>query len=150
MDEDLKQNLTATDTWVRGFFMVLFVIIYGIAEAVLYLIVIFQFFHTLLTRKPNNSVLDFSENLCAYLYEILLYISFNSHELPFPFADWPNESDGAVVEPGSAIKAKVVEPAAEPVKPAKPAKPAKKVRKKTGGDIERVLQADKNDQLSAW
>ena len=118
MDEDLKQNLTATDTWVRGLFMVLFLIIYGVAEVVFYLIVIFQFFHTLLTRKPNTPVLDFSENLCAYLYEILLYLSFNSHELPFPFTDWPNERDELVGEQAIATEAEVVEPAVAPVEPA--------------------------------
>ena len=83
-----------------------------------YLIVIFQFFHTLLTRKPNTPVLDFSENLCAYLYEILLYLSFNSHELPFPFTDWPNERDELVGEQAIATEAEVVEPAVAPVEPA--------------------------------
>jgi hypothetical protein len=94
MDEDLKQNLTATDTWVRGLFMILFLIVYGCAKAVLYLIVFFQFFHTLFTGRPSSPLLDFSENLCAYIYEILLYISFNSNDMPFPFAPWPDEGGG--------------------------------------------------------
>lgn len=111
MDENLRKNLTATDTWVRGLFMVLFLIAYGAAKAVLYLIVFFQFFHTLLTGKPNNPLLDFSENLCAYLYEILLYISFNSNDLPFPFATWPNERGGYEAEQVIVTDAEESEPA---------------------------------------
>lgn len=91
MDEDLKQNLKAGNTWMRGFFMVLFVVIYGIAEGIWFLIVVFQFVHTLITRKPSDPLLDFSEHLCAYLYETLLYVSFNTDERPFPFAPWPGE-----------------------------------------------------------
>ena len=98
MRESLRQNLTATDTWVRGLFMLLFMIIYGVAKSVWYLIVLFQFIHTLFKGKPNDPLLDFSENLCAYLYEILLYVSFSSHDLPFPFAPWPSEGVGYVYE----------------------------------------------------
>ena len=85
MDRHLKQNLTATETWVRGLYMLLFLIVYNVAEAVLLLIVVFQFIHNLVTRKSNGPLLDFSDNLCAYLYEIWLYLSFNSNALPFPF-----------------------------------------------------------------
>jgi len=94
MDKQLKQNLKAENTWVRGFFMVLFLIIYGISEGIWFLIVLFQFIHTLFTSKPSDPLLDFSENLCAYLYETLLYVSFNSDERPFPFAPWPGEQAG--------------------------------------------------------
>ena len=117
MDQDLKQNLTATDTWVRGLFMILFLIVYGVAKAVLYLIVFFQFFHTLLTGKPNSPVLEFSENLCAYLYEILLYISFNSNEMPFPFAPWPDEGDDDEDEHVSIAEVKADEPEEVPDEP---------------------------------
>jgi len=120
MDKELKQNLTATDTWVRALFMLLFLFVYGVAKAVFYLIVIFQFFHALITRHANDSLLDFSENLCAYLYEILLYLAFNSHDLPFPFADWPNERGQYEGESASVTEkaAEPEEPASEPEEPA--------------------------------
>lgn len=111
MDEDLRHNLTATDTWVRGLFMLLFMIIYGFAKGIWYLIVLFQFVHTLLTGKPSGPLLDFSENLCAYLYEILLYVSFNSHERPYPFAPWPTERAGYEDEQASTAKEEAGEPA---------------------------------------
>lgn len=99
MDEELRKNLTAADTWVRGVFMVLFAIVYGVAIGVLFLVIPFQFCHTLFVGKPSDPLLDFSENLCAYVYEILLYVSFNSDERPFPFAPWPSERTGYAEEP---------------------------------------------------
>tara|TARA_Y100000310_G_scaffold93800_1_gene91357 strand:+ start:2507 stop:2941 length:435 start_codon:yes stop_codon:yes gene_type:complete len=96
MDEDLRKNLTRADTWVRGLFMCLFMVVYTFAIGIWFLIVPFQFGHTLIVGKPNDPVLDFSENLCAYLYEILTYVSFGSEARPFPFGPWPNERTGYV------------------------------------------------------
>ena len=55
-------------------------------------------------------MLDFSENLCAYLYEILLYVSFNSSELPFPFAAWPDASDDDEFQPKTIATVQEDEP----------------------------------------
>ena len=110
MDEDLRKNLTSAGTWVRGVFMVLFAIVYGVAIGVLFLIIPFQFCHTLFVGKPSDPLLDFSENLCAYLYEILLYVSFNSDERPFPFAPWPNERARYAEEPVSAANEETNDP----------------------------------------
>jgi hypothetical protein len=91
MSDQLKESLTRSSTWMRGVFMLLFVVIYGFAEAIWFLVVVFQFVHALVTGKPNLSLMEFSENLCAYIYEILLFLSFNTEERPFPFAPWPAE-----------------------------------------------------------
>jgi hypothetical protein len=59
---------------------------------------LFQFVHTLFVGKPSNAVLDFSESLSAYIYEILLYVSFSSQDRPFPFGPWPGEQDNYIDE----------------------------------------------------
>mgnify|MGYP001178544196 FL=1 len=110
MDEEIRKNLTATDTWVRGVFMSLFVIIYTVAIGVWFLIVPFQFGHTLFVGKPSDPLLDFSENLCAYLYEILLYVSFSTEVRPFPLGPWPNERPGFVEEQVGVVDAEPDEP----------------------------------------
>ena len=111
MDEELKRNLTATYTWMRGPFMLLFLVIYGLAEGIWFLIALFQFIHTLFTGKPSDPLLDFSENLCAYIYEILLYVSYSSDERPFPFSPWPNERTSYAAERVSPVEEEPVEPA---------------------------------------
>jgi hypothetical protein len=84
MDKETRLNLTASDTWIRGIFMLFFIIVYSLAIGIWYL--------------PSNAVLDFSESLSAYIYEILLYVSFSSQDRPFPFGPWPGEQDNYIDE----------------------------------------------------
>jgi hypothetical protein len=85
-----KEHVVATATWARGFFILLFALIYTVAEAVLWLMVIVQFGFKLLTGKANLRLLEFSQRLSVFIYQILLYITFNSESKPFPFSDWPS------------------------------------------------------------
>ena len=93
MKEDVKKNLKNTNVWLRFIFMILFVIIYqSIAIIVMALVIIFQFVFTLITGSPNPKVEPFSRQLAKYIYEILLFLSYNTEEKPFPFSDWPSDS----------------------------------------------------------
>jgi hypothetical protein len=78
MDEDLKQNLKAHKTWMRGLYIVIFTIFYGIAEIVLFAVVLFQFLLNLFTGKANQRLLKLGQSLSSYIYQICLYITFNS------------------------------------------------------------------------
>jgi len=91
MSTELKENLGSGDTWKRGLFILLFAIIYSVAEVVLWAIVLFQFGSHLIIRRSNESLLEFSRGLNAYFYQILQFISFRSEEKPYPFNDWPSE-----------------------------------------------------------
>jgi|ERR687891_117038 hypothetical protein len=84
-----KEHILATATWVRGLFIILFALVYSVAEAVLWLMVMIQFGFKLLTGETNQRLLDFSQRLSTFIYQILLYITFNSESKPFPFSDWP-------------------------------------------------------------
>ena len=91
---DLKQNLRAKTTWLRGFFILVFAAIWAVAEIVLVLLVTFQFLTSLFAGKPNAQLLHFGKNLSRYIYEILLFLSYNVEEKPFPFRDWPSVQEG--------------------------------------------------------
>ena len=43
MESDLKQHVTSKKTWIRGFYILLFAVIYSITEIVLFAVVLFQF-----------------------------------------------------------------------------------------------------------
>gem|GEM_PF-246245 len=90
MDNEIKSSLTATDTWMRGLYMLLFTVIYSVTEFVLGLIVVFQFIHVLFSRDTNERLLDFSSDLSVYIYQMLQFLTFNSEAKPYPFAVWPN------------------------------------------------------------
>lgn len=89
MEPMTKERLADRNIWVRALYALFCLIAYSIAETILTLIVIFQFFAALLTGKVHEATLKFSTNLTAYVYQILQFVTFNSETLPFPFSDWP-------------------------------------------------------------
>ena len=89
MDQELKQNLKEKQTWLRGLYMVMFMVFYGIAEIVLFAVVVFQFLLVLFTSKTNPRLLKLGQSLSTYAYQILVYLTFNSNYQPYPFGAWP-------------------------------------------------------------
>ena len=105
MDEQLKQHLSAKETWKRGLFILIFAFLYSIAEVVIAAIVLFQFLATLFTGTPNDRLLSFSETLTRYVYQILQFVTYTSDYLPYPFGTWPEPSAGASAQPPTATAA---------------------------------------------
>ena len=114
MDDRIKERLTRRAVWVRALFIVFFGIAFGIAELLVWVVVIVQFFIVLFTGRANDKLLAFGNNLSAYLWRVLRYQTFNTESQPFPFDDWPDEKVGDnpwMEEPGTA-EASPEEPAA--------------------------------------
>ena len=89
MNPELKQHLTASETWLRGLFILIFAVIFGVAEILLTAVVVFQFLATLFSGEPNARLRAFGWSLAAFIYQIVTFITFNSDERPFPFSPWP-------------------------------------------------------------
>lgn len=87
----VRDNLKSAEHWQRGFFILLFSLLYSIAEVVLWTIVVFQFGSTLITGHANERLRDFSSSLNRYIYDVLQYLTYRSDIRPFPFMDWPDE-----------------------------------------------------------
>ena len=88
MDEQINDNLKKLSTWKRLFFMLLFAVIMALVRMLLWGVVLLQVGSLLLTGKVNNHILNFGRSLSVYIYHILLFLTFNTDSLPFPFADW--------------------------------------------------------------
>ena len=97
--QDPKTNVTRGATWLRGLFMLLFAVIFNIAEILLGVIVVFQFLHVLVTGAPMPRLVGFGESVGRFIYQILRYLTFNTEDRPFPFADWPGEAPAAPPPP---------------------------------------------------
>jgi len=78
--------------WVRGAYILLFGFIYSAAEVVMIAVVVLQFLFLLFTQEKNEKVLLFGAELSAFLYHVFRYLTFNTDERPFPFADWPKNN----------------------------------------------------------
>jgi hypothetical protein len=44
----------------------------------------------LFTGDTNERLLTLGQNLSTYVYQITLFLTFNSDEHPYPFGDWPD------------------------------------------------------------
>ena len=42
----------------------------------------------------HHDLAGFGQSLATYTYQIVMYLTFNTEEQPFPFADWPSGPPG--------------------------------------------------------
>ncbi len=106
MDDDLRQHMTASETWLRGLFMLLFVFLLLVARVVTGAVVVIQFLFTVFTGQCNENLREFGASLAMYVYQTLLFVTYNSESKPFPLSPWPSRDNaepaaGVVVEPVS-------------------------------------------------
>ncbi|WP_232788007.1 DUF4389 domain-containing protein [Paraglaciecola sp. MB-3u-78] len=94
MNETTKATLTNLDTWKRGLFMVVFAIISGVAKLVVTLVAVFQFITLLFKGQTNEAMIPLGQNLSTYLYQITLFLTFKTDEMPFPFIPFPDGAPG--------------------------------------------------------
>lgn len=113
MDDDLKQNLTASETWIRGLFILLFVFLLVIARVVTGAVVVIQFLFTVFTGQTNENLRNFGASLASFIYQALLFVTYNTDDKPFPFSPWPTPIQAAAPVAGHdepATQEEIAEP----------------------------------------
>jgi len=100
MKEEIKQRLQKKEIWQRGLYILLFMFIYGFSTFLIISIIFFQYITLILTGKTNELLVGFSQSLSTYIYQIIVFLSFNSDQSPFPFNAWPNgtPNDGKLIK----------------------------------------------------
>lgn len=94
MADDTRENLTKSSTWIRLIYIVLFSITFNVAELVIAVITVVQFFTVLLSGgDPNKRLQDFGRTLGAYLRELVAFLTYESDDKPFPVGPWPEAED---------------------------------------------------------
>jgi hypothetical protein len=92
MGNELQDHLKQPGTWQRIFFMLIFAVIIGFVRIMLWALVLFQVVSALLTGAANPNALKFGKVLSDYLYQILLFLTYNTDNMPFPFSEWGEAS----------------------------------------------------------
>lgn len=75
--------------WMRILFTALFWLIFYVSQLVVLAVVVAQAGFVILTGAPNHHLLVLGDRLAHYVQEILRYVTFNTDQRPFPFADFP-------------------------------------------------------------
>ncbi len=95
MDENIKSSLRARGTWLRLAYMILFAIIIYVTGIVTTVVVVLQFLSKLFTGGVNAQLQGFGQSLGSYLSEIVCFLTFQTEDMPYPFAHWPSGAPGA-------------------------------------------------------
>jgi len=86
----VEENLKSGTTWMRGLFMLISCILASVAFTAGSVIVVLGFFWVLFTGEVNRQVREAGQSVATYLYNIALYLTFNTDEKPFPLGgEWP-------------------------------------------------------------
>lgn len=93
MDEQLKSNLTSSKQWTRLVYMLLFGLFLNVASFVVTVLVILQFAYTLFAGSNHQKLRTWSYSLSKYIEQGLMFLTFNSENKPFPFAEWPEDKE---------------------------------------------------------
>lgn len=92
-DASLEENLRNRSTWKRFLFMIVVAVLFWLGVIVGIIVILLQFFWVLFTGKTKKEFSAVGRQLAEYSREIVLYMSFNTDERPFPFdRDWPSSS----------------------------------------------------------
>ncbi len=79
--------------WMRGLFMIIFLILMNVAATVLAVIAIVQFFWLLFKSERNEGLTSFGFSLGKWFRDVARFQSADTDVKPFPWAEWPSEDD---------------------------------------------------------
>lgn len=89
MTTETENTINERTIWNRGLYMLIFIPCLGVAKFVAFVVIVFQFLSVLLTGSTNSKLLLFGQSLSTYIYQGMLFLTFNSETHPYPIGDWP-------------------------------------------------------------
>ena len=98
-----NMSLTNVDTWIRLAYMVLFALLVMAARLVVSIVVVLQFALVLVFGKDNENLRNLGQGLGKWVYQAIMFLTFNSNDKPFPFDEWP------ILDPSEGYSVKATE-----------------------------------------
>ena len=74
--------------WIRLLYMLLFVLIANIVEAVVLITMIVQFIMKVSTGNANARLQSLGRQLGAYIQAIIGFLTYHTDAMPYPFSPW--------------------------------------------------------------
>lgn len=93
MEEQINLRLSQVEIWKRIFLMLLFAVVITIVRWLAWAVILLQLFFTLISGEKNSHILSFGRGLAIYDYHLLLFLTFGTDILPFPFSPWAMQAD---------------------------------------------------------
>jgi hypothetical protein len=90
MTEETTTSYKDRNVWLRGLYMLIFIFFLGVTKFVTFVVVFFQFLTVLFISKTNERLVRLGQSLSTYQYQIIMFLTYDSEEHPFPMGDWPD------------------------------------------------------------
>ena len=100
-----KVPFANSDTWVRFAYMALYTVLLLAARLVISILVLVQFVLVLFSGKDNENLRNLGQGLGKWVYQTIMFLTFNSENKPFPFDEWPqiDPSEGYQVRAAETV-----------------------------------------------
>ena len=85
-----KKTLMSGETWIRLAYMLLFILLLMAARLIITLVVVVQFLVVLVSGSDNENLRNLGQGLGKWVYQCVMFLTFNSDNKPFPFDEWPD------------------------------------------------------------
>lgn len=83
-------TLSNPAVWMRGLFMLLLLLAFGVAQGLLWVAALVQFLWLLFAGEPNGALAQFGKSLSRWLADTGRFLVCASEVKPFPWAPWPS------------------------------------------------------------
>jgi hypothetical protein len=87
--EQRKSSFSDSAIWMRGLYMLLLVLAFGVAQTLLCVTAIAQFLWLLFNGEANSQLAQFGNSLSRWLADAARFLTGASDAKPFPWAAWP-------------------------------------------------------------
>ena len=91
MSDEIIEVKEENSIWIRGLYMLLFGLLYSVAEVVLWTVVLVQFIYRIFNDETQPRLLELGASVARYIYQVLRFLVCNTEVMPFPFSDWPEK-----------------------------------------------------------
>lgn len=71
--------------WLRGLWMLLFAILFGVAQSILGLAAVVQFLWLLIQKEKNPQIAAFGAGLARWMHDAARFLTGATEDKPFPF-----------------------------------------------------------------
>ncbi len=93
MNAPVTENQVGTNPFKRLLFMALCFALFGLVRLMLWVVVLFQFLAHLLTGRVTGVGVRWGEALAAWIYKMMLFMSYSTERMPFPFTRFGAEEE---------------------------------------------------------
>lgn len=103
---DKKVPFLDPEIWIRFVYMLLFALLIVAARMVVGLVVVVQFLIALFTGADNSNLRELGQGIGKWIYQAIMFMTFNSEQKPFPFDEWPevDATEGYAIKPVEEVE----------------------------------------------